>query len=63
MKLSLKFFCIAYIITLLSAGLGLSLCKEIAEIHGTSLCFESEKGKGTAVSFALRKGGAENENT
>lgn len=45
------------------AGLGLSLCKEIAEIHGTSLCFESEKGKGTAVSFALRKGGAENENT
>lgn len=44
------------------AGLGLSLCKEIAEIHGTSLCFESEKGKGTAVSFALRKDGAENEN-
>ncbi|MGN0494444.1 MAG: sensor histidine kinase [Acutalibacteraceae bacterium] len=45
------------------AGLGLSLCKEIAEIHGTSLCFESEKGKGTAVSFTLRKGGAANENT
>ena len=44
------------------AGLGLSLSREIAEIHGTSLCFESEKGKGTAVSFALRKVGAENEN-
>lgn len=45
------------------AGLGLSICREIAEIHGTSLCFESEKGKGTAVSFTLRKVGEANENT
>ncbi len=41
------------------AGLGLTLCKEIARIHGTELVFESEKGKGTKVSFSLRKGGAE----
>lgn len=39
------------------AGLGLSLCKEIARIHGTELLFESEKGKGTRVSFELKKGG------
>ena len=43
------------------AGLGLSLCKEIAKIHGTELQFESEKGKGTTVSFSLKKGLAENE--
>ncbi|MBE6738277.1 MAG: HAMP domain-containing histidine kinase [Ruminococcaceae bacterium] len=41
------------------AGLGLSLCKEIARIHGTELDFESEKDKGTTVSFSLYKGGAE----
>jgi len=40
------------------AGLGLALCKEIAEIHGTELRFESEKGKGTQVSFVLSKGGS-----
>lgn len=42
------------------AGLGLSLCKEIAVLHGTELCFESEKGKGTTVSFVLKKGGGRN---
>lgn len=41
------------------AGLGLSLCKEIARIHGTELSFESEKDEGTRVSFTLSKGGAE----
>lgn len=41
------------------AGLGLTLCREIARIHGTELAFESEKGKGTRVSFRLPKGGAE----
>ena len=40
------------------AGLGLTLCKEIATIHGTELTFESEKNKGTRVSFILAKGGA-----
>lgn len=35
------------------AGLGLALCKQIAELHGTSLLFESEVGKGTCVSFVL----------
>ncbi len=37
------------------AGIGLSLCKEICEVHGTSLCIESEEKKGTSVSFVLRK--------
>jgi len=41
------------------AGLGLSLCKEIATLHGTELVFESKKGKGTRVSFILAKGGGE----
>ena len=35
------------------AGLGLALCRQIAELHGTSLAFESEVGKGTCVSFVL----------
>lgn len=43
------------------AGLGLSLCKEIAALHGTTLCFDSAKGKGTTVSFTLKKGGNGNE--
>ncbi len=33
------------------AGLGLALCKNIAEAHGASLRFESEIGKGTKVFF------------
>ena len=41
------------------AGLGLSLCKEIARLHGTELLIESEQGKGTTVSFTLQKGGEE----
>lgn len=35
------------------AGLGLALCRQIAELHGTCLVFESEVGKGTCVSFVL----------
>ena len=30
-------------------GLGLALCKQIADAHGATLAFESEQGKGTAV--------------
>ncbi len=44
------------------AGLGLSLCKEIARIHGSELIFESEKNKGTKVCFTLPKAGDYNEN-
>ncbi len=33
------------------AGLGLALCKNIAEAHGAKLRFESEPGKGTKVFF------------
>ena len=36
-----------------SAGLGLTLCKTIAEIHSASLDFYSEVGKGTTVVFEL----------
>lgn len=43
------------------AGLGLSLCREIALIHGTELHFESERGKGTTVCFTLKKGGKADE--
>lgn len=39
------------------AGLGLSLCKKIADIHHTRLHFDSEPGKGTTVSFSLATGG------
>ena len=43
------------------AGLGLSLCKEIASLHGSELNFESETGKGTIVSFTLKKGETDGE--
>ena len=39
------------------AGLGLSICKEIARQHETSLVFESREGEGTKVSFSLKKAG------
>lgn len=35
------------------AGLGLALCKKIAELHGATLHFASEVGRGTCVSFTL----------
>lgn len=37
------------------AGLGLSLCKEIAALHGSELTIKSEQGHGTIVSFTLHK--------
>ena len=35
------------------AGLGLALCKQIAQIHNGSLSFASEPGKGTRVTVTL----------
>jgi signal transduction histidine kinase len=35
------------------AGLGLALCKQIAELHGSALQFESQEGKGTIVTVIL----------
>lgn len=38
------------------SGLGLALCKRIAEVHGSDLHIESTPGEGTRVSVILRKG-------
>ena len=35
------------------AGLGLSLCKKIAQLHGASLSIKSEAGRGTKVVYRL----------
>ena len=35
------------------AGLGLSLCKQIARLHGGTIGFESEPGRGTLVTVTL----------
>lgn len=40
------------------AGLGLSLCREIVDVHGGSLRFESKVGEGTTVIAELRGGAA-----
>jgi two-component system cell cycle sensor histidine kinase PleC len=34
-------------------GIGLNLCREIIEAHGSTLSIESEKGRGTKAGFAL----------
>lgn len=41
------------------AGLGLALCAEILELHGSSLQIESEPGKGTSICFTLPERGEE----
>ena len=38
------------------SGLGLSLCAEIARLHGSTLTFESEPGRGTTVGLHLKEG-------
>ena len=35
------------------AGLGLALCKQIAELHRGQLRFESNEGRGTTVTVTL----------
>ena len=38
------------------SGLGLSLCAEIARLHGSALTFESSPGRGTTVRLYLKEG-------
>jgi len=38
------------------AGLGLALCKEIADLHGARMTLESERGKGTTVTLQMPLG-------
>ena len=48
------------------AGLGLALCRQIAQAHGSELHIESRAGRGTRVWLTLKKPGAgtpENEET
>ena len=40
------------------AGLGLSLCAAVAELHGSALAFDSTPGRGTVVSVELKEGEA-----
>jgi len=40
------------------AGLGLALCSEIAQVHGSKLQITSQPGKGTTVSVTLKEVGA-----
>ena len=42
------------------AGLGLTLCRNIARLHGTDLVIRSTPGKGTTVEFTLPLNPAEN---
>lgn len=45
------------------AGLGLPLCSEIAQLHGSNLEFESEVNKGTMVTFSVAMENSEIINT
>ena len=43
------------------AGLGLALCRKIADIHRTKLCFSSTEGVGTEVRLVMPKSRGEDE--
>ena len=40
----------------IGAGLGLSLCNEIVQLHGGTMQFESRVGNGTVVTVELKGG-------
>ena len=37
------------------AGLGLTLCKEVIELHGGTIAFASREGNGTCVTVTIRE--------
>ena len=37
------------------AGLGLTLCKEVIELHGGTIAFASREGNGTCVTVTLKE--------
>lgn len=38
------------------SGLGLAVCQEMLEMHGSNICVNTQEGKGSEFSFSLHEG-------